>query len=90
MKRSTTSGSWLVAVSDMGILSGSGKAGAAGSAGSAGGAGGAGRASRSRQPWMLYAFTVPQLNKKQTNFSTFRLFNNLNQCSASIIRLYKY
>ena len=89
MKRSATSGSWLVAFSDMGILSGSGKAGAAGSAGHAG-AGGAGHASRSRQPWMLYAFTVPQLNKKQTNFSTFRLFNNLNQCSASIIRLYKY
>ena len=81
MKRSATSGSWLVVFSDMGILSGSGKAGAgraggASSAGGAGNAGGAGSAGhmggagnacnaggtgRSRQPWMLYAFTVPQL-----------------------------
>ena len=47
MKRSATSGSWLVAVSDMGILSCSGKVGAAsgaGGAGNAGNAGGAGNA----------------------------------------------
>ena len=50
MKRSATSGSWLGVVSDIGILSGSGKVGAAGgasnagSAGSAGSAGGAGNA----------------------------------------------
>jgi hypothetical protein len=62
-------------VSGIGILSGSGaaargvarlreRAGGAGNAGNAGGAGNAGRtggAGRSRRPWMLYAFTVPQL-----------------------------
>ena len=62
MKRSATSGSWLVAVSDMGILSGSGKVGAAGGAsrgagagaigaGGAGRTGGAGSAGRNRRPF---------------------------------------
>ena len=43
-----------------GRAGGAGGAGRAG-AGNAGNAGVAGGAGRSRRPWMLYAFTVPQL-----------------------------
>ena len=44
-----------------GGASSAGSAGSAGHMGGAGNAGNAGGTGRSRQPWMLYAFTVPQL-----------------------------